>query len=65
MIQRSVTSNTIALAGAALGWQIPATVSSVQEYVAWLNDPANGLVGSEIKLTIDGVRSRAGSSPST
>ena len=55
MIQRSVTSNTIALAGAALGWQIPATVSSVQEYVAWLNDPANGLVGSEIKLTIDGV----------
>ena len=55
VIQRSVTSNTIALAGAALGWQIPATVSSVQEYVAWLNDPANGLVGSEIKLTIDGV----------
>ncbi len=28
---------------------------SVTQYVAWLNDPANGVVGSQITLTIDGV----------
>ncbi|CAJ49553.1 putative secreted calcium-binding protein, partial [Bordetella avium 197N] len=54
VIERTTTRNTIALVGNALGWQVPDGLS-VSEYVAWLNHPANGIVGSEIKLTIDGV----------
>ncbi|MGE8672034.1 MAG: hypothetical protein ACN6PB_03260, partial [Achromobacter kerstersii] len=54
VVERTITSNQLQLAGNTLGWSIPSG-NSVQDYNQWMNSAVNGLIGSEITFMIDGV----------
>ncbi|MGH8818659.1 MAG: hypothetical protein ACREX5_18835, partial [Achromobacter pestifer] len=55
VVERTVTSNKVSLSAAQLNLNVPGNITTVQGYNDWMNAAINGLVGSMITFTVDGV----------